>query len=1023
MIKFHRPSFLIAQPGTPPAQRTLFQKIFHKKKDDLSPDQRREMQVDADRSSRTQILSGLISIERKKLVSSEHEKPDLQSLTTSTGGRLRALAGRIRELPEQNPEHISAGASLENVEKVLSTLSDSPDRLALSTSTSGRQHNSFSHLPKMRHHPFSSLRISTGAAASSQERKDTFGWPIGLKAFGGKVPPASKKRPDIATELPSVVAPPVTIDPTRPNPRASEAAQLIEEMSAQHPAYTKIESDAPGNWLEDTGISIAPNSGHGNDCLILSLLQHATGNYAGNAESLEGAAKELRQELIEAGFAAEFEKNQMLPVDSDGFLELVNRVNARYPQANMDVRIAVIDASGRPYFPDNSGGARPIAARPNPEGNPVAILHQDSHYEALYSEHVSVTSDPRPLKASTQSPDNIAQAVDDTLVPEKTITTQTQAQEENQLPQEEGRQWVDQALVRLKGLSSELKPRFLKKSASAQYLYAKSLSSEQRSQLEEVLESQFRGDAGIAVDKKEADEVVNAWLSIQQARLRTHTEEERSKLQGRRGRDIFLAISVPPLALSVASLHINQRRSYYNSPSRPEYSSAFNNFMRILGDDSVSENLKEIIKQRLTYHWKQEETIAPYESSLLGTHGIDKLVESNYRNVPPDTNVGRDLARQTLTLGERMNVCLKGAKRPSLINPERFDLEQYADAFARLLERLSETTDAYDRRTRAGLYEKAADTIEAIQDDAKLRRKVFESAKDGLGACHDNVAEAFGSVANEVAIHQLVKDIDAEKIGKHNLLSWMKSQFRLMTLEKYVDQLIEDTIVEVLPKREQMTSQVKEIESRLKEQFRPDEVIELNKQLNKLKGTLKRLNRSLENLSQESVETRLLFKTRLKKELALPNSVPETMAFSRYSPFQKEDLVAAQDHVLKVEKEGTELLSFLKEFSAWEAGLKKLYPEKFAKVEEKFKPEEDELYASDADIPDAEEDPEGAAEYAGKVVDLGERKNQAIQQVIAELTDEQLKQIDVAPPSSDYDSPHRRTPAPEIPRNQRSLSA
>ena len=902
------------------------------------------------------------------------------------------------------------------------TPQDSPERQAPSASTSGPRHRrSFSDFPQSHRRPFSSLRLSTGAAASTQERKDAINEasPKEEKDAHGKAPSKgmtladylnithSPPTPDEmeSDNLPRGFGWPLGLEatnPTRPNPRASEAAQLIEDMTAQHPAYTKIESDAPGNWLEDTGISIAANSGHGNDCLILSLLQHATGQYADNGRSLEGEAEELRQELISAGYAAEFENNQMLYADSDGFRELVNRVNTRHPQANMDVRIAVIDSSGRPYFPDNASASNvedtlPVAARPNPGGNPVAILHQGIHYVALYSEHVSVASDSRPLKASTQSPDNIAQTSDATLAPEQTATTQTQAQEENQLLQKEGQQWVDQALARLKGLSGDLKSRLFKKAYSPQYTYAKSLSSEQRSQLEEVLESQLKGDAGV-VDKEEEKAAVEAWLSIQQARLRTHTQEERRRLRNR-GREVVrdslvtMAVPVfaPPMIFLGAADYREHYRAYHNSPHRPEYAAAFDNFMRILGDIYVSEDLKEIIRERLTYHWKKEKTIAPREASLLGEHGIDKLVESNYRSIPPDTIAGRDIARQTRPLGKQMNVCLKLAKRPLLNNPQRFDLEQYADAFSRLLDRLSETTDASHTRTQAGLYEKAADVIEAIQDDAKLRGKVFEAAKEGLGTCHDNVADAFGSVVNEVAIHQLVKDIDAEKIGKNNFLSSIKPQFRLKALEEYVDQLIEDTINKILPKSEKITSKVEEIESRLKEQSPPHVVEKLNKKLNELKEELRPFNIALKNLSEESIETKLLFKTRLKEVLALPNSVPDTMAFSGYSPFQNKDIVTAGHYVRKVEEEGIALRSFLKEFSAWETGLKKLYLDEFAKVEEDFAEEEDKLYGPKAVIPDVDEDPEGAADYAEKAVNLGQRKNQAIQQVIAELTDEQFR--------------------------------
>ena len=223
MIKFHRPNLVIATLDTPPTKRNLLQKIFHKKKDDLSPAERRAVQIYADRSSRTKLFGGLISI---------NKKPDLQSLTTFTVKRLRELADRMHKLDakqekndqaneakriadmrsiesdgedadEQNRERnavaneivdmFSAAArkgidlsktlssdeiiylthAMELTGNVSVTQPDSPDRQAPSTSTSGRQHNrNFSHLPQLRNHPFSNLRISTGAAASPQERKD-----------------------------------------------------------------------------------------------------------------------------------------------------------------------------------------------------------------------------------------------------------------------------------------------------------------------------------------------------------------------------------------------------------------------------------------------------------------------------------------------------------------------------------------------------------------------------------------------------------------------------------------------------------------------------------------------------------------------------------------------------------------------------------------------------------------------------------------------------------------------------------
>lgn len=107
MIKFHRPDFLIA-PLTldaPPPKRNLLQKIFHKKKDDLLPAERRAIQISADRSSRTKLFGGLITISHTK-------KDDLSPAEHRTAQRyakrLRELADRMRELDAKQEENDQA---------------------------------------------------------------------------------------------------------------------------------------------------------------------------------------------------------------------------------------------------------------------------------------------------------------------------------------------------------------------------------------------------------------------------------------------------------------------------------------------------------------------------------------------------------------------------------------------------------------------------------------------------------------------------------------------------------------------------------------------------------------------------------------------------------------------------------------------------------------------------------------------------------------------------------------------------
>lgn len=117
------------------------------------------------------------------------------------------------------------------------------------------------------------------------------------------------------------------------------------------------------------------------------------------------------------------------------------------------------------------------------------------------------------------------------------------------------------------------------------------------------------------------------WLSVQQARLRTHTAGHRNHHNLEQFQLAALSVPIPLLALG----YRRQRRRYYSSPLRPEYRTAFNNFMRVIGDPSLSEAVRQTVAQRLEYHRRSEETIARHERQLLGEHGVMGLAESGYQ--------------------------------------------------------------------------------------------------------------------------------------------------------------------------------------------------------------------------------------------------------------------------------------------------------------------------------------------------------------------------------------------------------
>ncbi|HEV2705517.1 MAG TPA: DUF4157 domain-containing protein [Pyrinomonadaceae bacterium] len=142
---------------------------------------------------------------------------------------------------------------------------------------------------------------------------------------------------------------------------AAARSKLLEEILLNQEAFQV--------WLATNEIKVAPNSGSGCNCLIISLLQHATGNYASEHAA---KARTLREALI--GQFPQIVLGQMLHSDDPAYVWLVNRINEEY------------GISMNPVFVSPDAEARPFVHPVNQIGeNPVVIWQQGNHYEALYT--------------------------------------------------------------------------------------------------------------------------------------------------------------------------------------------------------------------------------------------------------------------------------------------------------------------------------------------------------------------------------------------------------------------------------------------------------------------------------------------------------------------------------------------------------------------------------------------------------------------------------------------------------------
>lgn len=183
---------------------------------------------------------------------------------------------------------------------------------------------------------------------------------------------------------------------------------------------------------------------------------------------------------------------------------------------------------------------------------------------------------------------------------------------------------VQTAVADMSTLSDKRTKRWFKKSASEQYLYAKSLLPEQRDELENELARTMAGNTPAA------REALTMWLSVQQARLRTHSPVQQ---QLHRSQQIANAIPIATgvgAAVSLPAL-LNRRTQYYQSDERPEYAKAFDNFMSVIGNPALPPEVRKIVAERLEYHAWSEGTIAPPEQHLLYAHGAQKMADEGYR--------------------------------------------------------------------------------------------------------------------------------------------------------------------------------------------------------------------------------------------------------------------------------------------------------------------------------------------------------------------------------------------------------
>ena len=184
--------------------------------------------------------------------------------------------------------------------------------------------------------------------------------------------------------------------PVQAAPGASEP-EANRALQDQRGMMMGAGRDETLQWFAQRGIGAAYNSGHGMDCLIISLLQHATGRYDTQAEpELAARAAGYRAQLAQT--YPEIEQGDRMLYDDEPAVEALIRAINEDHQVDMNVQLITPSADG------------PVRFQPSALGSePVGVVMFGNHFQAVHrlqeeAPQARAASAPAPDEASAAAP-------------------------------------------------------------------------------------------------------------------------------------------------------------------------------------------------------------------------------------------------------------------------------------------------------------------------------------------------------------------------------------------------------------------------------------------------------------------------------------------------------------------------------------------------------------------------------------------------------------------------------------------
>lgn len=176
------------------------------------------------------------------------------------------------------------------------------------------------------------------------------------------------------------------------------------------------QADATNQWFNTHGIEAVPNSGAtGMDCLIIALLQHASGRYDAAAEPLLAEqARHYREALSQAH--PEIQRGDGMLYDDEQAIQTLLQMLKEHYRVSLDPQLVLPTADGPVRLPGKGAGDHPVGIVLF--GNHFQALHtprQDAGQQSgRFDKHAGRTTPPAQLPATADAEPLPVTAVDQT---------------------------------------------------------------------------------------------------------------------------------------------------------------------------------------------------------------------------------------------------------------------------------------------------------------------------------------------------------------------------------------------------------------------------------------------------------------------------------------------------------------------------------------------------------------------------------------------------------------------------------